>query len=350
MRLAAPLGIRAVAAWYPDTRERIADELAAGRLDEEQAQRLGVTELPVCADLAPPQMAVRAAELALARAGWPADRVGMLVHAWVYHQGRDKWAAPHYIANRLGLPPSALPVGVHELCNGGTTALHLAAANLLADPRLPAVLVTTADRYGAPVWDRWTTHTDMAYGDAATAALLHRPDGRDALLLHALTHSSATWLEALERGDTPFTTSPMAGRETMDSGQSRREFYAAHGKESLGKAARDNVRISLREALADAGLAADDPRIRFVTVPRVGPRLIDLMYLEVLESELKAELVQLGDRTGHLGAGDMLANLADAVAGGLLAPGEFAIVAGAGGGFTWSTAVVQAPTRAGGRR
>ncbi|GAA0459326.1 3-oxoacyl-[acyl-carrier-protein] synthase 3 [Paractinoplanes deccanensis] len=346
MRFDGGLGVKAVSTWIPTTTEKAADVARAGRIDQETVERLGVHELPVSGRLAPPEMAVRAARKALARAGWEPERVGMLVHAWVYHQGYDKWAAPHYIANQLGLRPEALPVGIHELCNGGTTALYMAAANLVADERLPGALVTTADRYGAPVWDRWLTHTDIGYGDGATAALLHRRDGSDdALVLLSLTHSSASLLEGLERGDAAFTRAPLAGRDNLNSGVQRRQFYDRYGKESLGEAARRNVRATLEQALDEAGLAADDPRIRYVLVPRVSPRLTELMYAGVVASDLKAELVWLGAHTGHLGAGDMPANMADLVERRMLRPGEFAVVAGAGGGFTWATAIVQAPGR-----
>jgi 3-oxoacyl-[acyl-carrier-protein] synthase-3 len=215
---------------------------------------------------------------------------------------------------------------------------------VLADPAGTA-LVTTADRFGPPVWDRWTSHTDIGYGDGATAALLGRPGPGDALRVLAMSCSTAAWLEGMERGTEEFTRSPMVGRATLESTSRRRQFYEVHGKDSLADAAATHVRDSLFRALEAAGLAADDPRIRLVTVPRLGPRLVGLMFLGVFESELKAELVQLGQRTGHLGAGDLLANLADIVELGLLAPGEIAVVAAAGAGFTWSTTIVEAPAR-----
>jgi 3-oxoacyl-[acyl-carrier-protein] synthase III len=344
MKFDGGLGVKAVTTWIPRTTEVAVDQVRAGLVDAETIERLGVLELPVSTELAPPQMAVLAARRALHRADWSVERVGMLAHAWVYHQGYDKWSAPHYIANELGLPSSALPVGIHELCNGGSTALYLAALNVNADERVASALVTTSDRYGAPVWNRWLTHTDIGYGDGATATLLHRRDGsRDELLLLSLAHSSATLLEGLERGDAAFTRSPMLDRFTLDSGEQRRQFYALHGKESLGEAARANVRLTLRQALHEAAVTADDPRLRFVLVPRVSPRLTELMYGGVVADELTAELVWNGLHTGHLGAGDMLANMADIVENGMLRPGELAVVAGAGGGFTWTTAVVQAP-------
>jgi 3-oxoacyl-[acyl-carrier-protein] synthase III len=345
MRFDGGLGIRAVSTWIPATTQSAAGELAAGRIDAETVERLGVTRLPVSTDLAPPEMAVRAARRVLERAGWGPERIGLLAHAWVYHQGYDKWSPAHYIASELGLPDRALPIGIHELCNGGSTALYLAALNVAADPGIDGALVTTADRYGAPTWNRWLTHTDIGYGDGATATLLHRRDGsRDELLLLSVAHASASFLEGLERGDAAFTTAPMLGRTTLDSRDERRQFYDRYGKESLGEAARRCVRGTLYQALDEAGLAADDPRLRYILVPRVSPRLTELMYGGVVADEFKAELLWLGADTGHLGAGDMPANLADLVAREMLAPGEFAVVAGAGGGFTWTTAVVQAPS------
>ncbi|CAO5245887.1 3-oxoacyl-[acyl-carrier-protein] synthase III C-terminal domain-containing protein [Frankia sp. AgKG'84/4] len=342
MKLAGRLGIRSVGAWLPESTESIKEEVDGGRLTAEAVALLGVTDVPVSAELSAPEMAVRAGRAVLERAGCDPAAVGVLVHAWVYHQGLEVWSAPHYLANELGLSSSALPTGVHEMCNGGTSALYLAAASLLADPAVSAALVTTGDRFGAPVWDRWRQHSDIAYGDGATATLLHRPDGRpDELRLHCLTHASAGWLEALNRGNAPFSMAPMENKTTLSSAQVRQEFYAEHGKKRLAESAVSCVRTSLATALAEAELEPDDPRIRLVAVPRLGPRLIHVMYGASL-GPLQGKLTHLGRRTGHLGAGDMAANMADIVEQRMLEPGEFAVVLGCGGGFTWSTAVVQA--------
>ncbi|MGI5403149.1 ketoacyl-ACP synthase III family protein [Streptomyces sp. CA-135486] len=345
MRFDGGLGIKAVTTWLPRTVETTADQVLAGRLDEERAQRLGVTELPVTDSLAAPQMAVLAGRRALEHAGWGPERIGLVAHARVFHQGHEKWSYAHYIANELGVPASALPFGIEALCTGGATGIYLAAAHLQADTSMQAALVTTAERYFAPVWDRWTMHGDIGYGDGATAALLHRPDGsRDDLRLLSFTHSTAAVLEGMERGNAPFTQVPMQDRETWMTNDVRRDFYEAQGKDCFPQAASVHVRASLLQALAEAGLEPEDSRIRLFTMPRMGPRLVEVMYGSVL-GLLKAETVLLGGRTGHLGAGDLLANMADIVSQQLLEPGEFAVVCGGGGGFTWSTAVVQAPEK-----
>ncbi|MFD9622456.1 ketoacyl-ACP synthase III family protein [Streptomyces virginiae] len=343
MKFEGGLGVKAVTTWLPGTTQTAKDQVAAGRLTAERVQQLGVTELPVTPDLAAPQMAVRAARRALDHAGWDPSRIGFLAHARVFHQGHEKWSYAHYIASELGLPPTALPFGIEALCTGGATGLLVAATQLLGDPSLSGALVTTGERYHAPAWDRWSMHSDIGYGDGATAALLHRRDGGpDDLRLLSLTHSTDGRLEGMERGNQPFSQLPMQDRTTWETNVERKEFYEAVGKDVFPEAARVHVRASLDQALDEAGLHPHDPRIRLFTMPRMGPRLVDVMYGS-LAGVLKAETVLLGGRTGHLGAGDMLANMADIVSHRMLRPGEFAIVAGAGGGFTWSTAVVQAP-------
>lgn len=342
MKFGTGLGIRSVSTWLPETTESIKDEIDSGRIEADSADRLGASELPVSTKLAAPEMAVLAGRKVLGRANCDPGSVGVLVHAWIYHQGRDIWSSAHYVAKELGLPPSALPTGVHELCNGGTSALYFAAMSLLANPDMSTAMVTTADRFGAPVWDRWRLHTDISFGDGATAALLNRTDGGpDELLLHSLTYATANWLEGLDRGDAPFTATPMEGRATLSAVQARREFYAVHGRSSMKEAANDRVSTSLRTALEEAELEPDDPRIRVVLTPRVGPRLIDVMYHDALGESLLPKMIYLGGRTGHLGAGDMLANMTDIVEQRMIEPGEYAVILGCGAGFTWLTAVVQ---------
>ena len=123
MRFDGGLGIKAVTTWIPETCETVEYAVRAGLLNASAVGRQGVTALPVSADLAPPQMAVLAGRKALTRARWDSAKIGMLAHAWVYHQGHDKWSPAHYIANELHLPASALPFGIQAMCTGGATGL-----------------------------------------------------------------------------------------------------------------------------------------------------------------------------------------------------------------------------------
>jgi 3-oxoacyl-[acyl-carrier-protein] synthase-3 len=279
-------------------------------------------------------MAVRAARSALATANWPATALDLVLHAWTHHQGQDFWSPAHYVADGVGAT-AALPIGVQQMCNGGAMALELAVGRMLADADTRRVLVTTADRFTEPDFDRWRSDSGIAYGDAATALLLGGDDG--SFLLHAIATVAAPELEAMHRGDEPFAPAA-ARRGPLDIRGRKRAFMATHGREHFGRVAAARLRHAVDRALADAGISVTD--VRAVLLPRLGRSVLDAAYRPALADFDDDVVLGPGARTGHLGAGDLAANLADLCADAPLAPGDAALLLSAGGGFTWTCAVV----------
>ncbi|MFI6346708.1 ketoacyl-ACP synthase III family protein [Streptomyces sp. NPDC050560] len=343
MRLTRQLSLLA-GAWLPPDRDTADLAVASGRLSAATARDLGYTELPVSAGTAPPGMAVRAARALLDRGGVPAEALSLLLHASVHHQGHDAWSAPHHIADRLGAH-RATPVGVLQQCNGGAVGIELAAARLQGDPAAGPALVTTADRFLLPSWDRWLTDYGMAAGDGATAVLVHHHRGLPAdLLLHAVHTEAASELEVMHRGDDELDAAPLGHGSMIDVRRTKRAFVREFGIERFTKTAHDRIRAVVARALADAGLAPDDPRLRYAVLPRLGAKAMREAYVPPLVESTPAELLDLGRESGHLGAGDLNASLADLVSRHLLEPGEHALVLNGGGGFTFTAVVVAAPT------
>ncbi|MEU9481755.1 ketoacyl-ACP synthase III family protein [Streptomyces sp. NPDC048191] len=345
MRLGDALSIKAAATWLPETRETVTEVIADGRLEPEHEHRVGVTELPVSRDLAGPQLAARAARRALEQAAWDPNRVDLLAHAWIYHQGHDFWAPAHYVAHEAGLRRT-LPFGLQHMSNGGALGLQLAAVRLLADAGTDSAMVTTGDRFALPGFDRWAGDYDVVYGDGGTALVLGRRDG-DGDLLHMLSFatSAAPETENFFRGRDEFSAAPLTHSRPIDVRRPKKAFLEMGGMVTLKELGLVNVRHVLLESLRLADVAPADPRIRCVALPRAGDSVYNLMYLPVIEDVLKAEPLFLGRRTGHLGAGDFIANLADIIDSGILAPGEIALVVGGGAGYTWSCAAFQAPEK-----
>ncbi|WP_116246352.1 ketoacyl-ACP synthase III family protein [Nocardiopsis sp. FIRDI 009] len=343
MRFARPLALTAQV-WYPEGRQTVEEALAASDVDTRTARDLGYTSLPVSEDVAPPDMAVRAARTALDRAGRSADDVSLLAHASVHHQGHDAWSAPHYIANELGAR-AAVPVGLLQQCNGGAIGIELAADRLARDPS-GAVLVTTADRFLMPSWHRWLTDYGMAAGDAGTAVLVERGDGAAAdLLLHAITTRAAPELEVMHRGDDGLNGGPLEHSPMIDVRRPKRAFIRSHGAETFTKIAHERIEDVVAACQAEAGLARGDRRLRFAVLPRLGRKAMDEAYRPPLERAADTEIVDLGRASGHVGAGDLNASLAEIAADGLLAPGEYALVLNGGGGFTFTAVVVSRTER-----
>lgn len=339
MKLPVPVHLKGLAAWIPETKHSAADAIAAGALDEETAQELGYTALPT-ADLAPPEMAVLAARSCLESAGVGAGEVGILLHAWMHYQGHDLWSPPHYIANELDMP-EALPVGVQQVCNGGAVGIEFAIARLLAEQGDGYALVTTADRFGAPGFDRWRSDYGIGYGDGATALLLRRlRDGDTGLVLRAINTRAAVELERMHRGDDSFTTAARSHSPQVDMRRTKKAFLQENGIESFAKTSRARLTEVIEASLADAGIDGTDPKLRYAVLPRLGRKTLDLAYLPAISELTSAEILDLGRATGHLGAGDTAANLVQLSEEDRLQPGEHALIINAGAGFTWSCLLV----------
>lgn len=341
MKLEHPLGLVA-GAWYPSQRQTVEEAVAAGDIDAPTARDLGYTELPVSEHLAPPDMATEAARAVLERSGARAEELSLLLHASVHHQGHDAWSAPHYVAERLGAH-RAVPIGLLQQCNGGAIGIESAAARLQGDPDAGPALVTTADRFLMPSWHRWRSDYGMAAGDAATAVLVHRADGSlpADLELHGLATTVAAELEVMHRGDDELNATPMGHSSMIDVRRTKRAFIKTYGVERFTKTAHDRIRAAVEECLALAGLAPDDPRLRYAVIPRLGSKAMAEAYVPPLREATPAELLDLGRATGHVGAGDLNASLADLAQGDLLAPGQYALVLNGGGGFTFTAMAVR---------
>lgn len=130
----------------------------------------------------------------------------------------------------------------------------------------------------------------------------------------------------------------------MDVARTKKSCFRRHGIDAFRRQEEDCLRRLLERSLDEAGIAPDDPELRAVVLPRPRDDVLALTYLPLLAGTTKADPVDFGGLTGHLGAGDMLANVADLTTCGPLSPGEHALILSSGAGFTWSCAVVTAET------
>ncbi|MFI9387360.1 ketoacyl-ACP synthase III family protein [Kutzneria sp. NPDC052558] len=335
MRYRQPLYLSAPTARLGERSEPVADAVAAGSIKAEVAEKYGYTAL-TATELAPVELAERAALTALADSGVAATELDRVFHAWTYFQGHDFWSPAHYVASRIGAV-NAVPMGIQQMCNGGMAAVETAARELVADPSLGPVLVTTADRFAPPGFDRWGGDLGVCYGDGATAVVIDRvPHGRSVRLLATETVAAAQ-LEAMHRGDLPFTAAPVSGSQTLRPGLTKRQFNESPRRVDLAKIAHDALVTVLTKALADVA----ETMVAGVALPRLSRNGLDEVYRPAIDEITPATVFDLGTATGHLGAGDAVANLADLLAADPWSEGELFLLISAGAGFTWSAAVVE---------
>ncbi|MFF7976063.1 ketoacyl-ACP synthase III family protein [Streptomyces sp. NPDC007905] len=347
MRFTAELSLCGTTVWAPDTVERPAVALADGRLTQEAVDELDLEYVPVApADLSPADMAVRAARRALSLSGTPGGDIGLLLHCCIWHQGYDMWSAPHFIANEIGAR-SVLPATMSQGCNAVMPALELAASRLLADDSLEAAMITAADRFVLPGFDRWTGSYACAHGDAATATVIKRgAHPGQGLLLRSVRSVAVPELEEMNRAGLELTPAPRWNMENLDLRGTKKAYLQKHGFETFEKLAKGAIVSALEGAFADADVDPADPRVKAVTMPRMSRKIVRGTYFPVIAEVTPAPPLGLARHTGHLSCSDILANIADMsepAGGPLTAPGDIGVVVNAGGGYTWSALVLEVP-------
>ena len=326
------LSIKAAVAWFPPDREGP----SSGELSAQDVERIGVTELTV-SQLAAPEMAVLAARDALKESGVEPDGIGYLVHSHLYHQGFDIWSPAHYIAHQAGTVGS-LPINVQQTCNGGALALHLAATWLTATPDAGAALVTAADRFAGPGFDRWTSDDEAVYGDSGAAVVLgRRGGGNDVLDLLALEMAADPTFETQLRGDDKFGPAPLWHSTPVSFTRPNNVFRASSQAAQLGKSGVEKLFGAVQRALGKAEVAPED--IRCVAIPRLIRLMRESVFKPGIGLLLGRQPEYLETDTGCLGPAEYLANLTDMAAA--LNPGEVGMLIQGGGGFTFSCTIVR---------
>lgn len=310
----------------------VADAVADGRYDPADDDAHAYVSVTVANGEAPPEMAVRAGRLALERAGIPPGEVALLLHASAWFQGVDYWPAAAYVHREvLGGNRRAPALDVQQMCDGALGALELASSYLIADPGRRAALVTSADRFEEPGFDRWRSDMGIVYGDGAAAAVLAREGF--ARLLSVVTVMD-TELEAMYRGAEEFAVRP--GR-TVDVRARRRAFMA--GAEGVIDRTTAGLTEAIEQALDESRTTLGDVS-RFV-FPNVGLRTLQTRYLDVFGLDRSVTTWDWGRRTGHVGAADQFTGLAHLMESGQVSPGDRVMLVGIGAGFSWTCAVAE---------
>ncbi|MGY0231156.1 ketoacyl-ACP synthase III family protein [Longispora urticae] len=272
-------------------------------------------------------LAVPAAADALRQAGCLATDLDLVLYSWIHEQGAEN-PMPHARLARLLGAHNAVALGVQQMSNGGAAALEIADAMLKAG-RARRALVVTSDIFDDDPQARWLKHglRGSLPGDGATAVLIDttpRP-----LALAAIASAGRPGVELQFFAD----FAPMHPLRPRPESRSLNPAAVPIMQEC--------VRNAVDRVLAAEAIAPDDPRIRFVTFSRLGRTLLRRIFLPGLPPGLPNPLPLAVD-TGHLGAGDLIADLAHVRNGHLLSAGEYALSVSIGMGFTATAALLLA--------
>ena len=284
-----------------------------------------------------PDFAEEALNKALSMGGINVSSITHLFHAWINYQGHPFRSPAHEIARRCGLD-NCLPVGLQQLSNGGACGIVLTSRLLREGSGDDLIAVTTGDSFRLPGFDRFNSDYDLSYGDGGTALIFSAspPEKGPVYRVEFVgTRTRSEFGEMYFSGKSP-SDAPFSVDYPVDIKSTKKSYIEKFGMDGFKRDARKAVAELVNDALLDAG----DLPIKEIYLPRLGDKVREMMYASVLPDKLSSAVVTAADYTGHLGAGDTLANINDCVEKGGLAPGELALFLSGGGGFTWTAIMI----------
>ncbi|RDI50747.1 ketoacyl-ACP synthase III family protein [Nocardia mexicana] len=319
MLVAGRISVASAAVRVPARTQTAADAVRMGVLSEDQAHRMEPDRIFVGGQVPPDDFAVAAAEDALKQADAEAGALALVACSWVWERTTNWKLAPR-VARLLGAD-RAFALGVRQNSNGGTASLQVAIGHLLAAPDSATALVVTSDVL--PDGAHWRLGMQGAVmSDGAAAVVLTPGPGP----LRVLAVDSCGW--------TP-QESLLPDRNPFDGAS---DVYDAWVDQRTAFSLRKQLRLGIGRALDEAGA---DRSVDAVLLPRLTSSFLEALTTGLLPPA--ADRICLTDRTGHLGAGDVLANLAYLLDHDILAPGGRALLIGFGAGFAISCLVVERP-------
>ncbi|MET9734657.1 ketoacyl-ACP synthase III family protein [Streptomyces sp. NPDC006458] len=312
--------------------------VAEGLYDDVAREVSGMVSAAVSEATPAPQMAIEAAQVALAGSGHDPDDIGVLLHSYTHHQGPDGWSAVHYILNNTVNRPIPA-VEVKQGCLGMIASLEMAASRLIANPTHDAALITTGDNYSTPGVERWRASGLFVLADAGSSVVLSRRSGfAELLAVGSLSDSS---MEILHRaGEELFPPGVTRGRglNFAERAEKVREQWA-EGQAPPIKNFGDRVAEITERTLKEAEVTFD--QITKVCHVGMGRPALEAMFLLPLDVPEEKTVWEYISTIGHTGAADLFLGLEHVWRTGQVVPGDHVLLIGASTGMEAGAAVVR---------
>ncbi|HEY9311772.1 hypothetical protein [Williamsia sp.] len=296
------------------------------------------------ADTGPIDLGSAAVRESLHRSQISAEAIDSLFYAFTYYQGSHFFSPSHAVARRAGLD-RAVPIGIQQMCNGVGTALSLS-ENVAAGQGFTSV-IASSDVFAAPGFDRWGADYGIVYGDAATAMIatnqlevIDRAHGPICTVVATAT-AALSQLEAMHYAPDMLSLDPARGLP-VNVRATKKRYLEHYGKDLLHKSLQRSVEELIDQVTVAATIASAIPDGR-VWLPRLLSETIDSIYLPAIRRSTPLQTEPVPE-TGHLGAGDLTANLADCVADPQNHDATHLFIS-AGAGFTITVAAITVAPR-----
>ncbi|MFJ9379498.1 ketoacyl-ACP synthase III family protein [Streptomyces sp. NPDC101455] len=323
--------------WLPEPYPA-SEAVAAGLYDATVFAESGLRSVLVAGPEAPPDMAVRAARTALGHSADGHTVIGTVLHGSTFFQGPEMWSPSAYVMRELGIT-GATGTEIRNGCNSMLAGVELAAGLLPHQSgSRPDILLTTADNFTSPLFNRWDSGPmGVIAADAASAVVLSARGGF--ARVDAVVSRVYPEFEAMTRGDEPlFPPTGSAGRR-IDT-VARAQQFNERVREVGGMSVADGIAKACSEtalaALDEAGVKASD--LRWVLVPNGDEATTRNCVMEPLGLDVSQSQWEFGCGIGHASSSDQLIALDHLLRTGRLDAGDHVLLFGGAPG--WSAAAV----------
>lgn len=322
-------GLAGLGVYLPEGRVTAAEIAAASGLPEWVVrEKLGISAKPKPgADDHPTEMGVRAARVALERAGVAPEDVDVVISITEEYKEYPVWTAGIKLAHDLGAV-NAYAYDLGQKCGTGVLALKQAKDLILADDAVNTVLVAGGYRNGDLI-DFADPKVRFMYnlGAGGAAAVVRRGATRNRILGSSIRTDGNFSLDVkVPVGGTKAPLTP----ETLS--RYRLEVADPEGmKVRLERKSLDTFLVVVREAVARSGRRVDE--IAYLAMLHVKRSAHDYLLRELGLSPEQS--IYLSDY-GHLGQIDQFLSLTLAEAEGKLQDGDLVVLVAAGVGYVWN--------------
>ena len=295
--------------------------------DEWIVSRTGIKERRISAENEfTSDMAARAAQLAMDRAGVTGDQIDLIIVATITPDMLFPNTAC-LVQKKLGARKAAA-FDIEAACSGFIYALEIG-QQFIMSRTYETVLVIGAERLSSIVnWE--DRNTCVLFGDGAGAAILqHRPDAHGLLTACMGADGDKAMLLCMPGGGSRIPA-------TTDSVEAGLHHLQMDGKETF-KNAVTAMCTAAQEALRRCEV--DITQIKLVIPHQANQRIVDAVgeRLGVKEDQVFVNL----DKYGNTSAASVAIALDEAVSKGRIQRGDLVLMVVFGAGLTWAAAVIE---------
>lgn len=292
--------------------------------DEWISTRTGIKQRHIVTDELTSDMAVAAAQKAIASAGISVEDVDLVVVATVTPDNTTP-AVSAKIGGKLGLKPGTPTFDISAACSGFVYALTMA-DNMIRLKQAKCAVVIGAESLSKIV--DWTDrNTCVLFGDGAGAVVLHACEGKgdntDTGILSTHLYSDGSHYDSLK------STGGVSSTQTAG-------FIWMDGKEVF-KYAINSLSQAAEDVMADAGVKAED--IDLLIPHQANIRIINGVGQKLGLPEEK--VVVTVNNHGNTSAASIPLALSESFENGKIKKGDLVVLTAMGAGFTSGGALIR---------